>query len=811
MRHPPTTSLALAAGICVAVWDAAQVHDQTVQRADPGTLLFIGAIALSIAAGYLLRPKVPAAQRDNRPASLSTRGKQLAYVLGRRIVGGEAMWVGNRTSREVKVGGKGFGSKGGKQIEYFEDAAHSICLGPASALHQILANQINILLEPISPDTHPSGTLVTCSDGNSFYMYWGHKKQPVNTRLADPTRLGVASRWPYWVYIEWVQRNLGNSATWPQLDYDIECTCVGFELPGSDCNFLESAADLKDTGINGAHGIYQLATANYPHGIGQDPAEWDFGVLKALGVLIQTERIPQNLLIAEGTSFPDILEDILTDISVMLATEQGLLVLMPIRPVASPPTLDDRVVVIPRPSFEVLHGDTLDDRVVFIYPDRSQLFRGTDITTDDDATARAWRRKRPQTLQMPTITDILTAAKVVDRRKLIYVTDQNKLSFTVSRTARKLVPGQVVIVPTIGTIRVTGVQKNSTSRRTVIDASLNQYDLDGSGWLPTQPNVYDNNASAAADDFDMPIEIPHDYAGFALRIGVVRGRTTDSAVSAKIWASTNGTSYYQVGEQVLSAVGASLLESLPATDDALLEVGPLMSSASSAMSRAQDLSGDQNAWCSGQQIMLIKNEIMFIESVSAVTGGYRANNVLRGRSDTWQEDHDIGEHVAIFAPSSVAVLASSQWSVGQTLSIKVQPEGADLDDITPITLTLTGRALGPPPIDNFSPMSYGVAEDIVFTWTDRIRYGTSAGAGELGYGEPIATTPAIEGTFTIEVYNGLMQLRRTTSVGVLTWTYTDTMRTTDLIGDDAFFLKITPMLSGFGGRGRIFRITGATL
>lgn len=178
--------------------------------------------ALSAAAGALLAKKNKATIKDDKPTTLVTRGSYMNWVLGVRRVGPLFSWAGERFSTNEKTGKKGLFGSSPKTKIWHESGAHLLAVGPGFCLHQILDNGKAVFKGPISRDSHPSGTFVDLGGAGGFYIYWGEATQPINTRLGDASRLGVASRWPYHFYIEWAPKRLGPSPNWSLLDYEIE-------------------------------------------------------------------------------------------------------------------------------------------------------------------------------------------------------------------------------------------------------------------------------------------------------------------------------------------------------------------------------------------------------------------------------------------------------------------------------------------------------------------------------------------------------------------------------------------------------------
>jgi len=201
----------------------------------------VGLVALSVGlsylAGRLLQPKNNALIQDDKPTTLATRGSYLPRVIGRRRVGPIFAWAGDRYTTKESGGKKGSVLGGNETEIYRESGWHLLAVGPGRALHSIEQNGKAIFVGPITPTSHPSGTTIDIGNEGSFRIFWGEVDQPVNTFLGDAARnpeIGVSSRWPYTMYIEWVGKRLTSQPVWPLLTYDIEIEPQGSFLSDTE-------------------------------------------------------------------------------------------------------------------------------------------------------------------------------------------------------------------------------------------------------------------------------------------------------------------------------------------------------------------------------------------------------------------------------------------------------------------------------------------------------------------------------------------------------------------------------------------------
>jgi hypothetical protein len=238
-------------------------------------------IALSAASYFLARGEKGPKQRPNfTPTTLAEQGSVLPLVIGRRRVGCILAWAGSRYTQteETSSGGGGPFGKGGKkkksagQTVYYEAGWHLICVGPAKRLHRIWQEGKIIWEGPINIDDDVSGTLFVDREGGEFTIYWGEPDQPVDSILADASRVGVASRWPHVCHILWTNKRLGTSPRWPQIEYDIECEAytenLGTDFPGMLTQVDPRIVAAEHEGVNAAYALAQVMFESYPHGIG---------------------------------------------------------------------------------------------------------------------------------------------------------------------------------------------------------------------------------------------------------------------------------------------------------------------------------------------------------------------------------------------------------------------------------------------------------------------------------------------------------------------------------------------------------------
>lgn len=250
--------------IALGLW----LHSQEVVTA-PGepqlAWVQVGMFALSVGmswlAGKLLEKENKALAQDDKPTPTATRGAYLPRVIGRRRVGPVIGWVGDRFKRKEAAGKKGNPLKPEVEI-WRESAMHMLAVGPGSCLNAINQNGCDIFVGPITPISHPSGSVIDLGSEGSFTMYWGEIDQPQNDYLGDGARLpllGVTSRWPNTMYIFWTHKRLSETPVWNNLIYDISVAPAETHLSNTPAYMaptltLDGATVAVDSVTTGAEG-----------------------------------------------------------------------------------------------------------------------------------------------------------------------------------------------------------------------------------------------------------------------------------------------------------------------------------------------------------------------------------------------------------------------------------------------------------------------------------------------------------------------------------------------------------------------------
>lgn len=599
------------------------------------------AVALLVAARYFIKgPENPGnLEQDDTPTTLASRGAYIPIVIGRRRVGCVFGAAGNRTTRQESVGsasgGKGdlFGGGGGgqqTQTVYLEDGWHQLCVGPANKLFGIYQNGKAIWQGVLSAATTPSGTEVSAGDEGTFIIYWGFSDQPVDAGLAALT--GIESRWPMVCYIYWVQKRLGGSPTWPTLEYDLEALCPGTTL-GTAPNILDNG---ETRGVNPHAVLYQLHTAEWPHGVGLDPQYVDSISLSAVGVTCEDEHLAANILIDSGKEFKNVVEGILLDIGCMEVDKAGILVFNMIRPDADIPNLGYDVLLAEDVEVEAIQGDASADRVIFTFARRELNYRTQDIKYDDDAIAEEHNRYRAKTIALTIPTQMPVAKTIANRRVQEAFGNAASSKYRGSRGAVLMLPGQGFTASGgVGPMRVMSVQADAYSPRVLISAILDSYAV------PTILDGYDDDIlivpPPVAEDLAFTwLELPASISGAdTISVAVFRIRAHQAIAGSRIYGSVEGASYSLLGAQPVASAGGPLTTTIASGGPDIIATGPIFEALNFDVLDVLDLSALPTEWRNGKQLAVIGEEAFFLQNVDpqseptwAVTTAYSIGDAI---------------------------------------------------------------------------------------------------------------------------------------------------------------------------------------
>lgn len=755
----------------------------------------LGVLAL---AGLLLKPKTKGGvAKDDRPATLGQQGDYVPLVFGRRMVGPVVCWVGNRSTTQEdsgKGGGKGFGgSNAGTETIYHESAIHALCVGPAVQINAIYSDGQDIL-QGIKVDSvrTPSGSQVSLPEGSSFRVYWGGPNDPTDATVT--AALGAATKMPHICRIVWDKKRVGTSAAWANLEYDVAVRPQGFEWPGFD-SWLD---DTLTSGTNPATAVWQILTAEYPHGCGIEADSIDPGSLVAFGQLCETEHLPLNMLVQQGGEAAQAIADILTDTGHMLVDCDGMLAIVPIRS-ATPLALTIDMVSPPKTAVRRIHrSENVSDRILWVFSDVDRKFRDGVIEISNDGSSTLERRTKTAETEIPTAIHRSIASKIANRRIVEEYGPKTPTFIVGLRGLRSVRAGHVLnlsaIAPGLGAMRVLSVLPSFDDASIQIELTDDRYSL--APLLayvdPAGPPL--DSGALLPDARWRPFEVPYKLNPGVATVVVLRSPGGSGTAGAHEFFSLDGLEYTFMGDQNAPAIGAVLAEAwAPPAGATVVALGPLLEvDPGDAVGDALDLTSDIGGWQNGRQILLVNDEILFVKKIVAEGPDWRCVDVIRRRFDSRPGTHSAGREAFLANRDAQKLLTNYSFGQGVEIQVKNQPYAKNLvvpiGEIDPKTLLLVGKGLRPPAAPwsvaggmGRDDRKWSGFEDVVFRVAAAVN--GSGGAGDMGYGTPsMPFDPAGSATATFLVWklvSGEYELMRTTSgvafdatTKVASWTYT---------------------------------------
>ncbi|HEV7299692.1 MAG TPA: hypothetical protein VGN72_10035 [Tepidisphaeraceae bacterium] len=654
------------------------------------TALIYGAIAVgaSVAASQVQRKNKAKATLRDAPTTTSVEpGQWLPLLIGRRRLGYNLGWAGKRFNSTDGDGDT-------DTLVYKEHGWHQICVGPADVLHGIYLGTKNILLDPLSRETHPSGTEVGLRGGGAFTIYWGDDDQPIDAFLSQPDVLGIASQWPRVCHGRYRSFPLGTneSATWPaDLTYDIECYGTEPVIPGVERVIAETNEVTADGGINPGHAMWQVLTAPWPNGIHMEPALIDGGAVIAVGLQTQNEHLPSNIVAADGIGADELINSMMLDYGFMLVQNRDLLTPYMIRQaVGDLPALTADMIVASKAERTRVHGVSGVDQVAYTFRDRKRNYGENSISLRNDPRARNRRRQSVTKVGIETVTDASTAFKIAARRSLERIASTEYDGGIFLRGARNLLPGQAYLDAEGRQQRASKVELMPlASSGAKVTAVLDQYTYGPPNYAPT----YDDDA-ALPDNEAAP-----DLAVLAMinqigRVWVFRVRANQSVSGAYIWIRPGELQSYDrhSQNQQWPAAGGTLNKPLDGSD-AIVEEGPTITAFPNGdiLTVPIDLTGQDSAWEANRQLLCCEGELMSLRKVTAVSGGWRLDGIRRGVLGTDVAAHPIGATVYIIRQQLLTDIAlSSSITLSEAVRLKTQPYTSsarvDLQDVESVEI-----------------------------------------------------------------------------------------------------------------------------
>lgn len=654
-----------------------------------GGEFLVGLLILGVttAAGLLLKPKPASAIKDREPTTLATRGSYLPWIVGRGRTGAVVLWVGNRETRRESAGkGKGGVFSAPKSKIYYEAAWHGLAVGPGYALNQIWVDGKLVWNTQITQGSHPDGSTVNVPGEGDFTIYWGNPHPPVNNFLGDSHRVGIASGWPFAMYIVWDKKKLGVAPRWPVIDYDIEVRPYLTSLAGGSAYLGSTGGPLgADDGCNAAHVLEHLLTRPYPHGLGLPSSLIDIPSLQAFSILCTSEQLTASVISRDGDTADQILVKLLKDCGIMLPIVGGKLYVQPVRPPGSHlPVLTEDLLLPPLAEIEQLLAAADVSSMNFSFLDRAHDFRSNVVPITDDSKGVLLSSKKEQSTPIDIADNLALATKIADRRSQENLATTDSVKLASNHASRKLWPGLAIRAAHIPSVlRITTVKPQSMSDHVDIECLLDYYGVLGTSWTPPLGG-HSGGGAPAVGDIGGLVVTPPPHSGSGTGTGtsspmfstgvVLRTRGSIEMLSADLYLSSDDSTYHLSDTDEISVPGGTLDGDWSYPTEQLVNIGPLVTLESFDLNLLEDLSAILLDWSIGRMSVYIDGEILFVQRFEALGGNsYRMRGVLRGRYATVAKTHGSGTRFWIFNPLNLSAFADPIIESTDPVYAKIQP------------------------------------------------------------------------------------------------------------------------------------------
>lgn len=598
----------------------------------------------------------------------------------------------------------------------------------------------------------------------------------------------------------------GSSGGSPITDVFLDDALSGANVAGN----IQPYTLGEDDGYNHAHVLDQVLFEQWPHGIALDRTEWDEDALEQLGRECETENIRASVIAQDGEEAKSVVAAIAQDVGFMMGMDPTTGKVRP-RTVRKPsgtlPNLTADILLPPPPERDAVHEDLPTDRSVYTFQDRALNFRDKTLAEDDDATASLLQRVKIRKVQLSTVVEFGSAAKVAERRAQEDMASIVAYKLNAARQARLMMPGQAFTAANIpGVLRCFGVTPDPETGRVVIDAMADYYGAEVSTFTPGDTPFGEPGFLDAAEDLAFGLlEVPAYLVGSKTQVAAVpRIRANSQVVQATVHASPDGTTYTQVATELDMQTGGTLATAINAADSWNQSQGPTINALGPDIAQVLDLSSDPTNWRIGRQLAMIDDELFFLKKVTALGGGqYRLDGLIRARYDTDRALHSIGANVFIFLNDGLTTWQDPLLYPGLLRYFKTQPQAGSsvlLADVTALQKTLRGKGVTPMNPLNLRVSSmvnaYVTGATVVLKWGYRSALSPKTGAGMQPAGGATGPSP-VDGLFQVQITTtGDVVKREFTQAGT-SYSYSAADRTTDGLEGSNFKVKIKNVSGGF--------------
>ena len=554
---------------------------------------------------------------------------------------------------------------------------------------------------------------------------------------------------------------------------------VGLETTRSIANPITQSGDYlalcefaDDDGVNPAHALYHILFGSWPWGCALDPAEYDIDSFEYFGTVAYfVEGLRGDIIAQDGELAEAVVAQILQDFGLALPFDvnRGKYILTRIREPNTPRAYIGRELQLPAlPEIETVHNKSGQyNQLVFSFSDRTINYRDMTIVVKSDKDSLASRFVNVQEIRLSSTTHYNTARQIAIRRAQEEFGNKAKFKIYGQNDVRYMIPGiehEAYGIPFV--LRMLSNQPDSISAKTEV---ISYVDVFGAN-IEYNPETLEQGGDShfgtpPEPSYPVPdllvkiVEPPRYIDDSDLSIAVLRVRANSTIVGAKIWISSDDSTYYEVAYDDAIVTAVELSAVIPVTSHSVDAAGAAVGEDVPVV--VEDLTGSEESWRLGRQIAIINDELMFVKSVdSDGSGGYLPKGLLRGRLGTTPAAHAIGDVMYVLPSHRIKYIKSYLIQPGKTIYVKTQPVTADggeisLSSVEPVSITIQANAWRPIAPRNINTpgntLSWPTGGSLTLRWRYFSTEWHKTGAGMQGAGNPTARSP-VQGEFKVEFY-----------------------------------------------------------
>jgi len=595
---------------------------------------------------------------------------------------------------------------------------------------------------------------------------------------------------------------------------------VGGTVGADDNGTIQTYSFATDDGANIAHAVAELLFAPWPLGLEKETSglqPWDLQSLEAWGAEAETLNLRASLVAVDGENADALLSGALIDHGVMLPIDTlnaGQLKFQLIRePVGTIPNIPQDLFSGDAPERETLLGEPNVTKLVFKFTDRDHAFGDMTIMVKEDGAISYVEYFRARQVPIISTVNFNTASTLAEQRSQEELGGAGQFILNLSRAARELIPGNVIVVDTFADLlRVIEVKLDPLSEEVSVKVCPDYYGARRSDFV-NNPGGGSSTPMEPEEDIFRGIEVPeHLLTTEELLMVVPRLRAHEQTFDAVIHFSRDNSTYTVVGNESSVAAGGVLDDPVDINDSYYQDQGPTFEIRGPDIATVLDLTGDDLNWSMGRQIVILASgdglEICFVRKVTALSATqYRLDGLLRARYDTRRMSHAVGTEVYIVTNDELTAFDDLLLVPGEDLFVKSQPLASGgtllLEAVAPVASVLDGKGLVPIDPESLyvaapyvgSP-SYATGDDVTLRWGYSTASSGSTGAGYQGAGSPIGA-PVLKGSFVVELRTSGGTLVSTQTLTVPEVTYLNATLAAGPISENDFRVRVYHTNNGY--------------